>query len=305
MQDLRAYLVGDPYDELMGALASSEATLANHPDDANIIVTSFGETADALAACVSTPSVEWIQLPTAGIEYFAASLAQRPAARWTSAKGAYAQPVAEHALALTLALLRELPTRVRARSWAPASGTSLHGLRVVVVGAGGVALEIVRLMKCFDTDVTVVRRQTEPVPTADRTVTADALLEVLPHADVLVIAAALTPGTRHLFDRAALDLLPGHAVLVNIARGGLIDTNALTEVLAAGSIAGAALDVTDPEPLPDGHALWEEPRALITPHAADTLAMIQPLYAARVGENLRRFRHGEPLVGVVDPVAGY
>jgi phosphoglycerate dehydrogenase-like enzyme len=251
------------------------------------------------------PDLGWIQLPSAGIEAFADALAAHPDRTWTSAKGAYALPVAEHALALTLALLRNLPERVRATSWGTASGTSLHGLKAVVIGAGGVGLETVRLLKVFTTEVTVVRRQDIPVPSADQTVTTPALAGVLPDADVVIIAAALTAGTARLIGAAELELMKPGSILVNIARGGLVDTEALVAALAAGRIAGAALDVTDPEPLPEGHPLWSEPRCLITPHTADTLEMIRPLLADRVGDNVRRLAAGEGLEGLVDAQAGY
>jgi phosphoglycerate dehydrogenase-like enzyme len=95
------------------------------------------------------------------------------------------------------------------------------------------------------------------------------------------------------------------AILVNIARGGLVDTDAVVAALRSRTIAGAALDVTDPEPLPDGHPLWDEPHALITPHAADTLEMIRPLLGERFAENLRRYSAGAELEGLVDAAAGY
>lgn len=251
------------------------------------------------------PGVSWVQLPSAGIEKYSESLRAHPELDWTSAKGAYAEPVAEHALALTLALLRLLPDRARATSWGEVGGTSLHGLEVVVIGAGGVGLEIVRMVKTFRTTVTVVRRTGAPAEGADRTVTSDRLTDVLADADVVVVAAALTDDTRRLLDADAIGLLRPHAVVVNIARGGLIDTDALVAALHEGRLAGAALDVTDPEPLPDGHPLWTEPRAIITPHTADTPATIEPLLAARIGRNVAARLAGSPLEGVVDPRAGY
>jgi phosphoglycerate dehydrogenase-like enzyme len=96
-----------------------------------------------------------------------------------------------------------------------------------------------------------------------------------------------------------------HAWLINVARGRHVVTDDLVDALAEGVIAGAALDVTDPEPLPDGHALWGAPNCIVTPHSADTPQMIQPLLAARIRENVRRFGAGEPLVGPVDPDLGY
>ncbi|WP_246318485.1 D-isomer specific 2-hydroxyacid dehydrogenase family protein [Glaciibacter psychrotolerans] len=264
-----------------------------------------GELNGVLAA---NPQIGWVQLPWAGVDAFT-SILDAPANRhvlWTSAKGAYAQPVAEHALALILATLRVLPRRARATSWddVPA-GRSLYGRRVVIVGAGGIALELLRLLEPFGVHTTIVRRSAQPVRRADRTVTAAALVEVLPDAEVLVIAAALTGETRHLIGADELAVLGADAVVVNIARGGLIDTDALVAALAAGTIAGAALDVTDPEPLPDGHPLWTEPRCLITPHMADTPEMTTALLAERIRVNVRAFLENSRFVGVVDPRAGY
>lgn len=254
------------------------------------------------------PQIGWVQLPYAGVDAFADVLAaeDRPGLLWTSAKGAYAQPVAEHALALTLALLRVLPKRVVARSWATEQeGRSLYGLRVVIVGAGGIALELMRLLEPFGTDITIVRRSSEPVAAASRTVTADRLGEVLPDADVVVIAAALTGGTRHLFGEREFAAMKQTACLVNIARGGLVDSDALVTALASGTIAGAGIDVTDPEPLPDGHPLWDEPNCLITPHQADTPEMTAPLLAERIRLNVHAFLDDGRFVGVVDPAEGY
>ncbi|MGN7798900.1 D-isomer specific 2-hydroxyacid dehydrogenase family protein [Leifsonia sp. 22587] len=254
------------------------------------------------------PGIGWVQLPFAGVDAFSRIIAEedRPGLVWTSAKGAYAQPVAEHALVLSLALLRVLPKRVRARSWATEpEGRSLYGLDVVIVGAGGIALELMRLLEPFGVRVTIVRRSESPVAGAVRTVTADHLDEVLPSADLVVIAAALTDGTRHLFGPAEFAAMKDTAYLVNIARGGLVDTDALLDALRSGAIAGAGLDVTDPEPLPDGHPLWDEATVIITPHQADTPEMTAPLLAERIRLNVRAFLDDGRFVGVVDPRAGY
>ncbi|WP_262406041.1 D-isomer specific 2-hydroxyacid dehydrogenase family protein [Protaetiibacter sp. SSC-01] len=258
---------------------------------------------DGLRALLDASSVDWVQLGGAGIEAFRGTL--DPRLTWTSAKGAYAEPVAEHALALALAVLRRFTERARAREWGAQAGESLFGRRVLVVGGGGIASELVRLLQPYRTDITVVRRSRDPLPGASRTVALGELDEHLPRTDVLVLAAALTPETAGLMDARRLALLPASAVVVNIARGGLIDTDALVAALRDGAIAGAGLDVTDPEPLPAGHPLWDEPRALVTPHTADTPEMIRVMLAARVEENVRRRIAGEPLVGVVDTTLGY
>jgi phosphoglycerate dehydrogenase-like enzyme len=285
--------------------AAGIAAVPVGPDTEGLVWVGSHDAAALAAALRDAPRTRWVQLPSAGIETYLEHGLLDPALAWTSAKGAFAAPVGEHALALTLALLRHLPDRVRATSWGRQSGTSLHGARAVVVGAGGVALETVRLLAAFGAETVVVRRRPDPAPGADRTVTHDRLRDELAEADVVVLAAALTEGTRALLGEAELAALPARAVVVNVGRGGLVDTDALVRALAEGRLAGAGLDVTDPEPLPDGHPLWAEPRALITPHTADTWDMVRPLLGERITENARRFQRGEDLVGVVDPAAGY
>jgi phosphoglycerate dehydrogenase-like enzyme len=251
------------------------------------------------------PEISWVQLPQAGVETVAGSGVIDRQRRWTSAKGAYAEPVAEHALALLLAGLRQLPTRARARSWGEPAGTSLFDQRVTVVGGGGIATELLRLLGPFRVDVTIVRQRPEPLAGASRTVGDDRLLEALAGARAVVLALALTPHTRNLIGPAALAAMDQDAWLVNVARGGLVDTAALLHALRSGQIGGAALDVTDPEPLPAGHPLWDLPNCLITPHTADTEEMTRPLLANRIAENVRRLTTGQELVGQVDPDLGY
>ncbi|MCS5719615.1 D-isomer specific 2-hydroxyacid dehydrogenase family protein [Herbiconiux sp. CPCC 205763] len=277
------------------------------PETRGIVWLSSRGADDFAAALEANPQVEWVQLPWAGVDAFAEVLRShdRPRLVWTSAKGAYAQPVAEHALTLMLALLRHLPERVRATTWGAKTGLSLYGLDVVVIGAGGIALELLRLLEPFGVESTIVRRSELAVPGAGRTVTNDRLDEVLPAADVVVVAAALTAGTEKLLGEAQFGHMKQTAYLINIARGGLVDTDALAAALASGQIAGAGLDVTDPEPLPDGHPLWSEPRALITPHTADTPEMTAPLLAARVRHNVRALLGEGDFAGRVDPQAGY
>jgi phosphoglycerate dehydrogenase-like enzyme len=297
---------GEHLPYLTGAVSAAGGTIVGIEDQPEGLVLDHGNDKAALHGVLdATPSIRWVQLPSAGIEAYASAMTAHPDKMWTSAKGAYAKPVAEHALALTLALLRNLPERVSATSWGEPAGTSLHGLTATIIGAGGIGMEILRLFKSFDMEVDVVRRSRLPVPGARRTTTTEDLGELLPQADVVVLAAALTDGSRNLIGKNELRAMKRESILVNIARGGLVDTAALTDALASGSIKGAGLDVTDPEPLPAGHPLWHEPRAIITPHTADTLEMVRPLLAARVRTNVCRFRDGQELEGVVDPEAGY
>lgn len=291
------------------AVRAAGGTVAPLGPDTRGIVWLDAHDADGLERALAGGSVSWVQLPFAGVDAFAHLIEQHgDRVLFTSAKGAYAEPVAEHALALTLATLRVLPARARATSWATEQeGVSLYGRHVVVVGAGGIALEYLRLVAPFEVTTTVVRRSADPAPGADRTVTTEHLDEVLPEADVVVVAAAMTSGTAKLLGAEQFALMRPSARLVNIARGGLVDTDALVRALEDGEITGAGLDVTDPEPLPDGHPLWTTRGAVVTPHQADTPEMVAPLLAERVRTNAEAFLRGDGtgFVGVVDPAAGY
>ncbi len=288
---------------------SAGGTVAPLSDATRGVVWLSNERAAEFAPILAShPGINWVQLPFAGVDAFHEALAVRHAERdiiWTSAKGAYAQPVAEHALALTLAALRGLPERARATEWGGKHGRSLYGLNVVIVGAGGTALELVRLLEPFDVRVTIVRRRAEPVPGVARTVTTERLGEVLEDADVLVLAAALSAETEQLIGAREFAQMKPEAVLVNIARGRMVDTDALISALRDGRLAGAGVDVTDPEPLPTGHPLWSAPNVIITPHSADTPEMVDPLLAQRVAVNVRAFLGHGPFVGAVDPASGY
>jgi phosphoglycerate dehydrogenase-like enzyme len=254
-------------------------------------------------ALTAAPSVRWVQLPSAGVESLIEVIDDKRA--WTCAKGAYARPVAEHALTLALAGLRQLPTRFAARTWGPQAGTSLFGQRVTILGGGGIARSFLELLAPFEVEATVVNRSGRPVPRATTTVPVSALDETLPDALVVVLALSLTPESQGIIGAKQLNLMKETAWLVNVARGRHLNTDALVDALAEGVLAGAALDVTDPEPLPEGHALWDLPNCIITPHTADTIEMVLPLLAERIRTNVARFANGERLVGLVDPAAGY
>lgn len=263
------------------------------------------DTAGLSAALRQRPEIRWVQLPAAGVEGFAAAGLLDDGRLWTCAKGSFARPVAEHALMLALAGLRMLPTRIRARSWGPQAGLSLFDEPVVIVGGGGICTELLSLLKPFGVTATVVRRSTTPVPGAARVVGTDALRDVLPEALVVFLALALTPSTAGIIGAPELELMRPDAWLVNVARGRHVVTTDLVSALENDLIGGAALDVTDPEPLPDGHPLWSLDNCLITPHTADTWEMCAPLLARRIQVNVAAFEAGRPLEGMVNPKAGY
>ena len=270
--------------------------------------------ADELSDIVQRhPGIEWVQLPWAGVDAFSELLsdlarrdeADRPVV--TSAKGAYSEPVAEHALTLVQSCLRQIPQKARAGVWQEArTGLSLFGRNVVIVGAGGISHALIDLLAPFRTTISVVRRDASvAVEGASQTVAPDGLLELLPRADVVVLAAASTRDTAQIIGASELGAMPRHAVLVNIARGALVDTAALVDALDSGEIASAGLDVTDPEPLPNDHPLFSRHQCVITSHSADTPEMTAPLLASRISHNVAAFVGGTRLRGVVSPSLGY
>jgi phosphoglycerate dehydrogenase-like enzyme len=247
--------------------------------------------------------ITWVQLPSAGIESYASLIDMKRI--WTCAKGIYARPVAEHALALALAGLHCLPPLAHASSWQKALCRDLSGSTVAIIGGGGITRALLDLMAPFDAAVIVIRRHPTEMPGAGRVLGVDRLDEVLGEADVVILALALTEQTEHIIAAPQFKAMKKDAWLINVGRGRLVDTEALVSALRASSIGGAALDVTDPEPLPEGHPLWSFDHCLITPHCANPPALERENYAHLVRDNVRRRIEGEPLAGVVDPALGY
>jgi phosphoglycerate dehydrogenase-like enzyme len=254
-------------------------------------------------ALAAWPAVRWVQLPWAGVEAITDAFDHERI--WTCAKGSFAEPVAEHALTLALAGLRRLPERITARTWGKPGGTSLFDADVTILGGGGIAVALLHLLAPFRVRATVVRRRADPVPGAARTVATADLDGALPGALVVFLALALTPETAGIIGAAELARMDGRAWLVNVARGRHVDTAALVDALRRRAIAGAALDVTEPEPLPDGHPLWTLPNAIVTPHTADWPEIVTGLLSDRITANVRHLAAGQPLEGVVDASAGY
>lgn len=276
------------------------------PAEADGLVWALPAAPDPLDVVVAAnPRLRWVQLPWAGIEPYVEVIRAHAGRTWTCAKGVYAEPVAELALSFLLAGFRGLGTYVRASSWGLPQGRNLLGARVVIAGGGGITQSLLRLIAPFGCEVTVVRRTDAPLPGADRVVESSRFDEVLRGADAVVLALALTPETDHLLDRRRLDLLERSAWVINVARGRHIVTDDLVDALDDGMIGGAGLDVTDPEPLPERHPLWAFPNVIVTPHVGNTPEMALPLLSAHVTENVRRWAAGEPLLGSVDPMAGY
>jgi phosphoglycerate dehydrogenase-like enzyme len=278
-------------------------------DEADALVWTDPRNPQELEGALKRSNVEWVQLPFAGIESFFDAGVIDPELTWTCAKGIYGPACAEHALTLMLAAARRIHVHARASAWSRLGLNSpeyrLDERVVVVVGTGGIGSALVPMVAPLGMRIVGVNRSGRSLAGAERTVAVDELETVLPEADFVVVAAAHTQATHHLFDKHKLSAMNPNAWIVNVARGGLIDTDALVAALEAGDIGGAALDVTEPEPLPDGHRLWELENCLITPHVANTWAMGLAELPHLVRRNVSARAEGRPLEGLVDPELGY
>lgn len=259
--------------------------------------------------------LRWIQLATAGIEQVLAmpELAEREVVV-TNLQKAAGPVIAEHAFAMLLALGRDLPTifQYQRRShWStrdlkPAAMFSLRGRVLLVAGLGGIGSEVARIGAALGMRVDAVRAS--GVTTAGlvrRVFTPAELPQALREADVVINTLPLTDATRGLFGAKAFEAMKPGVVFVNVARGASVDTTQLLAALDSGKVAAAALDVTDPEPLPAAHRLWKMRNVLITPHVAGWGTATRQREWLIMRENLRRYCVGEPLLSVVDSRRGY
>lgn len=263
---------------------------------------------EGLKELLSRSPARWVQLPFAGIESFFAAGVIDPALTWTCAKGIYGHACAEHALALMLAGSRRLAHHARARRWdEPGFGSPerrLKGASLLIIGLGGIGRALVEIIRPLEMRVVGTSRSGRAVDGVEAHRSPE-MMSLLGDADYVAVCAALTEETRGLIGRRELAAMKSEAWLINVARGGLVDTEALVDALRDGEIAGAALDVTDPEPLPEGHELWSMDQVLITPHVANTWDMALPELRDLVRRNVENLASGKDLEGLVDPQLGY
>lgn len=273
----------------------------DEPADALVVLPDdWEEVASAL-----TDEVRWVHVLAAGVDRFPLDLAGDR--MLTCSRGASAPAIAEFALATMLAFEKQLPDAWVSgppEHWNLAGLGGLRGKTLGLVGVGAIGTEVARRALAFDMEVLAVRRTDALLPlTAMQR--ASSLLDLLSRSDHVVVAAPATTATRHLLDAAALAAVKPGVHLVNVARGALIDQDALRAALDDGRVARASLDVVDPEPLPAGHWLYSHPKVRVSPHISwsspGTIDRTIELFA----ENLRRWRAGHPLEGVVDVEAGY
>jgi phosphoglycerate dehydrogenase-like enzyme len=225
----------------------------------------------------------------------------------TTLSGVHARPLAEFAMLVTLAFAKELPRIVRDQRehrWARYAGGEAAGKTVCVVGLGKIGREVARLARALDMravgTVRDVRGRTADQLHVERVLPTERVDELLPEADVLVLSCPLTELTFHLLDARRLALLKPSAVVVNVARGQIVEEPALLDALRSGRLRGAALDVFEEEPLPPESPFWDLPNVLVSPHSASTVAAENERIVALFCENLRRYLADQPLLNVLD-----
>lgn len=262
------------------------------------------------------PGLRWAHTGTAGVGSWLSPALIESDVILTNAAGIHAAPIAETVLAMILHFARGLDFAVRAQArgaWdrdafdrADAPIGEIAESTVGIIGLGGIGREVGVRMAALGARVLGLRRRAgEPPPGVELVHGDGGLARILRESHYLVLAAPLTPLTRHMIDRAALGLMRPDAVLVNVSRGALVDEEALVEALREGRIRGAALDVFATEPLPAEHPLWSLPNVLITPHVSGCTHRFWKRHAALLVENIGRYLDGRPLANVVDKRAGY
>ncbi|MDX2437673.1 MAG: NAD(P)-dependent oxidoreductase [Acidobacteriota bacterium] len=260
--------------------------------------------------------LRWVQVGSAGVErYLKIPKLASGEVLLTNGQRLASQVIAEHVMALTRALARGLNRAVAAQNegqWQrreigdSAPLTSLRGKTMLVVGLGGIGTEVARLADAAGMRVTAIRNSRRSGPPFVASVgLGDDLPTYANEADVVVNCLPMTPDTADVFDAGLFAVMKPTAFFINVGRGGTVDTDALVAALVNGRIAGAGLDVTDPEPLPENHPLWNAPNLIITPHFAAWSDDDSNLRWLLYRENLRRFAAGEELLSVVDPKQGY
>lgn len=267
-----------------------------------VVVAPYLGAAKALDGVAALPACRLVQLQSAGYDGVLAVVPETIAV--ANAAGVYDAVTAELTLGLTIASLRGIPEAVRSGDqarWVPlGQRTSLADRRVLIIGYGSVGTAIARRFSAFDVTLTAVASRTRDGDDLVDTVHGiDELPRLLPDHDVVVVIVPLDDSTKRLIDDDFLSAMPDGALLVNVARGPVADTDAL--VRHAGRLR-IALDVTDPEPLPDGHALWSAPDVLITPHAGGNTTALLPRMAELVREQLTRIAAGDEPIHLVRPV---
>lgn len=259
-----------------------------------------------------SPALEWLQTNSAGVEAYIRPGVLAGDTLLTNATGAYGLAIAEHMLGMLLELFKKLELYRDAQksgAWQSQGAVkAVYGSTVLVLGMGDIGGEFAARCKALGAKVIGVRRSPRPCPEyADEVHLLEDLDSLLPQADVVAITLPGTDATRGLMSRERLAKMKEGAVLLNVGRGFIVDMEALCDALERGHLSGAGVDVTDPEPLPPTHRLWNIPTAVVTPHISG-FYHLRETHERIVGiflENLRHFQAGEPLRNLVDFATGY
>jgi D-3-phosphoglycerate dehydrogenase len=253
--------------------------------------------------------LQWIQSSAAGLDHCLVPSVVESSITVTSASGVLANQVADHTMALLAGVLRGLPTFLRAqqkREFIRRPTRDLHGARIGIIGLGRNGRRLAEVLSAFRTTILATDwfPVNKPAHVAEL-LPADAVDNILPRVDILILAAPLTDVTRGMIDARRLALLPRGAIVVNVARGQLVVTEDLVAALESGHLGGAAVDVTDPEPLPPESKLWSQPNVIITPHVGGQAATRIDDMTNFFCNNLSRYLSGSPLINLVDKRLGF
>ena len=288
---------------------SSEGEIKEEIDDAQILFLRWGLDQDVFQRLVTeTPNLEWIHTISAGVEHVLFPELIESDIVLTNASGVFNVPIAETVLGYMLAVVKRLPdflAQQRDHRWKTRRLEELRGQTVGIVGMGDIGTEVGRLCQAFGMTVRGLQRHPEPKEYADEVLPTRWLHDLLSRSDFVVIAAPLTEETRGMIGAPEIAAMKPDAWLVNIARGAIVDQDALIEALEAERIGGACLDVFAEEPLPEESPLWDLPNVILTPHNSWSSPHLEERAADLFLENLRRYVTGEPLLNVVDKKAGY
>ena len=262
----------------------------------------------------SAKNLRWLQIPWSGADGYADHPDFPAHVILTNATGAFGRPIAEYAFGAVFTLMRRFhqyrDCQKEAKWQRQGDELSPTGKHVLILGAGDIGTNAARLFKMMDCRITGVRRVVRNVPQEfDAMITLEQVDEYLPEADIVICCMPHTPLTQGFFTKARFEKMKSTAIFVNVGRGTLVDHEALAEVLNEGKIYGAALDVTNPEPLPENHPLWKCRNVLITPHVSgQTFAGLkdkEDFFFRMCRENLEAYRDGKPLQNRVDLKTGY
>jgi phosphoglycerate dehydrogenase-like enzyme len=299
---IRVWLPEPDAEALMGGLPAPMAAdvwtggeqLPDSAGEVEVIVLPFGVPPSRMPVLAKLPRLRLIQLMSAGAEQVIPFVP--PGVTLCNARGVHDPAVAEWVVAVILAQVRQLPRFVTAQqtcTWDPVRSEPLAGQTVLIVGYGSIGEAVERMLVPFGVTVERIARRARA-----GVLSMDDLPAALPKADIVILLVPLTPATTGLVDEQFLAQMHDHALLVNAARGPVVDTGALLAELRSGRLL-AALDVTDPEPLPAGHPLWSAPGLLLTPHVGGAMTTAIPRVMAMVKDQLARYAAGEPLLNIV------